>query len=79
MPAFSWILSQQPTSLPSRINPVQQSSSIQSGTTALIITGAFAVSVACIFGYKQYRRYRFRREIKMLERLLQQPHRKRMK
>lgn len=77
MPAFFLTLSQQPVALPSRIAPIQQSSPVQTAIIALIITGALAVGIAAFVGYKQYRRYRFRRKIKTLEQLWRQQ--KRMK
>lgn len=72
--------SQQPTShLPSRAAPGQDSSSTQSGMVALIVIGAIAIGVFSLIGYKQYQQFRFRQQVKTLERMWQQPHYKRMR
>lgn len=78
MPAIFLIASQQPTPhLPSRITPIQDSSSSQSAIIALIITGAITIGVISFIGYKKYQQYRFRQQVKTLERMWQKPYSKR--
>jgi hypothetical protein len=80
MPAIFLTVSPQPPShLPSRIAPNQEGVSIQSGVMALIITGAIAVGVVSLIGWKHYQRYHFRQNIKMLERAWLKHYRKPIK
>ena len=80
MPALLLNTSQEQASqLPSRLSPVPYNTSIQTSITVLIITGALAVTVVSVIGLKQYQRYRFRQNIQMLERVWQQPDRKRIR
>jgi hypothetical protein len=70
---------EQASQLPSRLSPVPYNTSIQTSITALIIAGALATTVVSVIGLKQYQRYRFRQNIQMLERVWQQPDRKRIR
>lgn len=62
--------------LPSRVAPVKDSSSTESGIIALIITGAIVIGVISMIGYKRYQRYRFRWRIQTSTRMWWQPYRK---
>lgn len=73
MAAFFFISQQVASNLPSRIAPAQYKSSIHSGIIGLCITGAIAVSVLLLLGFKKYQQYRYQQQVKILERQWQQP------
>jgi len=64
---------------PSRVVFANEHASTQSGLVVLSITGAIALSVLSVIGYKRYRQYRYHQQVKSLERLWQKPYHKRLR